>query len=182
MEQVWWNIMAAHDAIIAACGMQMHHANRHRRPGDAFAPGNRVHLSTKNLVLPKGRAKKLLPKFIGPYKVVEMHTAASTVTLELPPELTTQRVHPTFHVSLLRAHIPNDDARFPCRDTKAYYDFRAANDPEWFIDEILAHCWVDTSGLEFQVHWTLGDVTWEPLASCKELTALDEYLELRGVS
>lgn len=37
--------------------------------------------------------------------------------------------------------------------------------------------------LEFQVHWTLGDVTWEPLArlaSCKELAALDEYLELYG--
>ena len=27
----------------------------------------------------------------------------------------------------------------------------------------------------------LGDVTWEPLAECKELEALDEYLELRGV-
>ena len=27
----------------------------------------------------------------------------------------------------------------------------------------------------------LGDVTWEPLAECKELEALDEYLELHGV-
>jgi len=26
----------------------------------------------------------------------------------------------------------------------------------------------------------LGDVTWEPLAECKELEALDEYLELHG--
>ena len=37
------------------------------------------------------------------------------------------------------------------------------------------------SELEFQVHWTLGDVTWEPLAECKELEALDEYLDLRRV-
>ena len=69
-EQALWNVMAAHDAIIAARVMQTHHANRHQQTGDAFVPGNRVYLSTKNLALPKGRAKKLLPKFIGPYKVV----------------------------------------------------------------------------------------------------------------
>ena len=71
-------------------------------------------MSTKNLSLPKGQAKKLLPKFIGPYKIVEAHTATSTVTLDLPPELTARRVHLTFHMSLIQAHIPNDDGRFPC--------------------------------------------------------------------
>ena len=58
------------------------------------------------------------------------------------------------------------------------YNFGTTDEPEWFIDEILAHCWVDQAHLEFQVHWTLGDITWEPLAECKELKALDEYLEL----
>ena len=28
----------------------------------------------------------------------------------------------------------------------------------------------------------LGDTTWEPLASCKDLEALDLYLELWGVA
>ena len=134
-----------------------------------------------DMALPLGRAKKLLPKFIGLYKVVEMHTATSTVTLELLPELTAGQVHPTFHASLLRAHVPNNDARFLCHDTKSYYDFGAADEPEWFVNEILAHHWVDSTGLELQVHWTLGDMTWEPLASCKELAALDKYLELCGV-
>ena len=100
------------------------------------------------------------------------------MTLELPPELAAWWVHPTFHVSLIRAHVPNDDMKFPCRDTKSFYDFRATDEPKWFVDKILAHHWVDQAGLEFQVCWTLGDVTWEPLASCKELAALDEYLEL----
>ena len=95
--------------------------------------------------------------------------------------MTARWVHPTFHVSLLRAHVPNDDTRFPRHDMKAYYDFGAADEPEWFVDEILAHRWVDSTDLELQVRWTLGDVTWEPLASCKELAALDEYLELRRV-
>ena len=66
----------------------------------------------------------------------------------------------------------------PSNDTKAYYSFRAANEPEWFVNKILAHRWVDSMGLELQVHWTLGNVIWEPLASCKELAALDEYIEL----
>ena len=84
-------------------------------------------------------------------------------------------------MSLLRAHVPNDNARFLHHDTKVCYDFGAADKPEWFVDKILAHCWVDSTGLELQVHWTLGDMTWEPLASCKELAALDKYLELHGV-
>jgi len=69
---------------------------------------------------------------------------------------------------------------FLCRDMKSYYDFGAVDEPEWFINEILAHRWIGQAHLEFQVCWTLGDVMWEPLAECKELEALDEYLELRG--
>ena len=146
-----------------------------------YSPRDFVYLSTKNLTLHKGRARKLQPKYIGPYKVVEVHTATSTVRLELPSELTARWVHPTFHVSLVWAHVPNNDERFPHHDTATCYDFRAADKPKWFVDEILAHHWVDQAHLEFQVHWTLGDIMWEPLSKCKELEALDVYLELRGV-
>jgi len=149
--------------------MQTHHANRKRTAGEHYLPGDLVYLLTKNLALPKGRAKKLLPKFIGPYKVVEVHTPASTVTLELPPELTTWWVHPMFHMSLIRAHVPNDDRRLPRRDTKLYYDFRATDEPEWFVNEILAHRWVGQENLEFQVCWTLGDGCGSPLPSVRNL-------------
>ena len=108
-----------------------------------YSPGDFVYLSTRNLTLPKGRAKKLQPKYIGLYKVVEAHTAALTIRLELPPGLTARRVHPTFHMSLVWAHIPNNDERFPHRDMAMCYDFGAADKPKWFIDEILAHRWVD---------------------------------------
>ena len=46
--------------------------------------GDHVYLSTQNLTLPKGRARKLVPKYIGPYKIVKAHNEASTVMLELP--------------------------------------------------------------------------------------------------
>ena len=37
------------------------------------------------------------------------------------------------------------------------------------------------NNLELQVKWTLGDVTWEPISSCKDLEALDKSVELWGV-
>ena len=49
--------------------------------------GDHLYLSTQNLTLPKGRARKLVPKSIGPYKVMKAHKGASTVMLELPLEL-----------------------------------------------------------------------------------------------
>ncbi|KIJ57006.1 hypothetical protein M422DRAFT_85335, partial [Sphaerobolus stellatus SS14] len=69
-EQAKWNIMATHDAIIASCIKQTVNANK-KLPGEEYSPGDLVYLSTKNLNLLKGRARKPLPKFIGPYKVLE---------------------------------------------------------------------------------------------------------------
>ena len=68
---------------------------------------------------------------------------------------------------------------FPKRDTKVHYDSGNNEDQEWLIEEILAHKWTNND-LEFQVKWIAGDVTWEPLSSCRDLEALDAYLELRG--
>ena len=100
-QQARWNLMAAHNAIIERRVVQTFHANRKCRTSDEYKQGDRVYLSTQNLTLPKGRARKLVPKFIGPYTVKEAHNAASTVTLELPPELTKRRISPTFHASLM---------------------------------------------------------------------------------
>jgi len=100
--------MMAHDAIIEHRVMQTHHANHRHMAGECYSLGDLVYLLTKNLALPKGRAKKLLPKFIGPYNVVEAHATALTVMLELPPKLIAQWVYPTFHMSLIWAHIPNN--------------------------------------------------------------------------
>jgi hypothetical protein len=107
--------------------------------------------------------------------------ATSNVKLELPPELAARRINLTFHINLIWPHKLNDDELFPQRDAKSHYNFGATDKPEWFVDEILAHRWVSSKDLEFHVKWTLGDVTWESLADCKELTALDDYLELHGV-
>ena len=85
--QAKWDLMAAHDAIIANRVQQTFHTNKKCCTSDLYHVGDHMYLSTQNLTLPKGRARKLVPKYIVPYKVVKAHNEASTVTLKLPPVL-----------------------------------------------------------------------------------------------
>lgn len=59
-------ILTAHDAILEARVKQTRIANRKRKDAP-FIEGDLMYLSTKNITLPKGRARKLAPKFVGPY-------------------------------------------------------------------------------------------------------------------
>ncbi|KXN87236.1 hypothetical protein AN958_09059, partial [Leucoagaricus sp. SymC.cos] len=76
-------------------------------------PGNLVFLSTKNLNIPKNRARKLCQKFIGPYKVIESNPEMSNYKLDLFQALVNQRIHLVFHVSLLRPFYESDNTSFP---------------------------------------------------------------------
>jgi len=73
----------AHDSIIEARVFQTQVANKLRKEEPKISNGDLVYLSTKNLNLPKGRAHKLCPKFVGPYKVIMAHPEVSNYTLEL---------------------------------------------------------------------------------------------------
>jgi hypothetical protein len=179
-QQALQNLAAVHDAIIASHVVQQHYSNARRHQEPTIKEGDLVYLATKNLSLPKGRASKLMPKYVGPYKVLQAYPETSNYTLELPIELVKRRVHPKFHVGLLRPHEPNDDALFPNRVSVDAYDFGAPDDAKWIVDELDSHRW-NGKDLEFQVHWNAGEMTWEPLESCKELAALDRYLTLMGV-
>ena len=72
--------------------------NRHRL-AKHYSKGAWVMLSTKNLKLKPG---KLAPKFIGPFKILEC-IGESAYKLELPSLY--DRLHPTFHVSLLEEYV-----------------------------------------------------------------------------
>jgi hypothetical protein len=84
-------------------------------------------------------------------EVTEAHNKASTVTIELPPELVSRCTAPTFHASLIRPYVSNDSHRFPQREAKSFYDFGNDDEQEWLINEIIAHQWVSNNELEFQV-------------------------------
>ncbi|KAJ9515854.1 hypothetical protein QJQ45_008737 [Haematococcus lacustris] len=98
----WWqsNVKQARHFMEQAQQRQAYLANKGRRDVE-YHPGQLVLLSTKNLRLKPGKAKKLLPRFIGPFKVLE-HVGPVAVRLDLPPAMA--RMHPVFHVALLRPY------------------------------------------------------------------------------
>ncbi|KAJ9527771.1 hypothetical protein QJQ45_000331 [Haematococcus lacustris] len=98
----WWqsNVKQARHFMELAQRRQAHLANKGRKEVE-YHTGQLVLLSTKNLRMKPGKAKKLLPRFIGPFKVLE-HVGPVAVRLDLPRAMA--RMHPVFHVSLLRPY------------------------------------------------------------------------------
>ncbi|QRV77869.1 hypothetical protein RhiJN_05884 [Ceratobasidium sp. AG-Ba] len=172
-EQAAENIDRAFDAIITSRVYMRGQANKKCREDDpALEVGSKAYLSTRNLSLPKGRAGKLLPKYIGPFTILSVNRDASTYTLELPEELKKRRINPVFHGSLLRPHYPNNDLLFPSRDANHYYDFGEDPETEWVVEDILNHKY-QGKNIMFLVKWSKGDQTWESLQRCSDLEALD---------
>jgi len=71
-----------------------------------FQEGDEVWLNIKNFRLPEGLSHKFLGPYAGPFKVLEKKLS-DTYKLDLPKNL---RVHPTFHVFLLKS-VPCDASR-----------------------------------------------------------------------
>jgi hypothetical protein len=172
-------ILTAHDAILDKRVKQTRLANRGRRPAP-FVEGDSVYLSTKNIKLPKGKTRKLIPKYIGPYKIVKVLVPGTSYRLNLPDDLRSRGIHNAFHASLLRFHVPNCDTRFPGRQVEQLAAFGEA-DEDWEVSRIKSHSGSAEHAL-FELEWSNGDVTWEPLYRVQELEALTEYLEAMGIS
>ena len=126
-----------------------------------------------------GLARKLIPKYIGPYKIIKDFKNQS-FQIELLIHLKQRGVHNVFHSSLLRIHIPNDDWLFPVRMDTQIGDGPDVKD-EWAVDVIWSHARSGESAV-FEIIWKSGDTTWMPLYQIKHLHALEAYLELMGVN
>jgi hypothetical protein len=64
------NFTQTHDALIESCVWQTAQSNCQRRADPTYKHRQKVYLSMANLNLPKGRARKLVPKFIGLYEII----------------------------------------------------------------------------------------------------------------
>lgn len=169
-------LISAHDALLTARVKQTVQANRKCR-ASPLVKGDLVYISTKNINFPRGTSRKLVPKFISPYCIME-DFGNNSYHIELPDSLKQRGVHNVFHSSLLRIHVANDDQLFPSRSEEQIPDIGGRQ--EWAIEKILAH---QGSHLDatFDVQWASGDRSWVPYCDLEHLRPLKEYFEALGV-
>jgi hypothetical protein len=97
-----------------------------------FQEGDEVWLNIKNFRLVEGLSHKFLGPYAGPFKVLEKKLS-NTYKLELPKNL---KVHPTFHVSLLKPVSHN--ASRPTQEHHSRPPLNLVhNEPEFEVEAVL---------------------------------------------
>jgi len=71
------------------------YADRGRKESEEWKRGDRVLLSTKDLVFKERPSKKLMERYVGPYTIEEV-VSSNVVKLQLPSSM---RIHPVVNVS-----------------------------------------------------------------------------------
>ncbi|KAJ8481084.1 hypothetical protein ONZ51_g6252 [Trametes cubensis] len=182
LRQFETDIFEARDNLLLAKLAQASAANAHRSPDHRYAVGDKVMLSTfhrRRDYMQRGdlRVAKFMVRWDGPYSVLHAHPDASVYTLDLP---NTMKIFPTFHSSLLKPYIPNDDSLFPSRALARPGPVVTADGiKEWEVDSIVDHR-RRGRGFQFLVRWKgYGPDAdeWLPKREVAELEALDRYLE-----
>jgi hypothetical protein len=162
--------------LLAAQNRQKTYADKRRSPDPDYAVGQEVLLSSKNIPLKHPGSHKLLPRWLGPFRVAKRISSVA-YKLELPS--TMSRLHPVFHVSLLKPYY--SDGPYQPPPPVLLQD----GSEEFEVETILSHR--DRSlprsthtVREYLIKWkgyTHEHNTWEPaknLTNCAEL--LTEYL------
>lgn len=90
LEKIDNNVKGAQDTLLGAKISQAHHVNSDRQADPEYKVGDRVMLATARrrrdyMRAKDGRVAKFMPRFDGPYNVLEAHPDTSTYRLLLPP-------------------------------------------------------------------------------------------------
>jgi len=145
---------------------QAQYADKSRKDLQFFM-GEKVLLSTAHINPPTEKQrplKKLQPKYIDPYEITQVISPVA-YKLNLPTNL---KIHPVFHVSLLRKHKESPE-EFP-RDASSPPPpifLSGQDEPEYEVETILDKR-LHRGRLQYLVKWKgypAYDATWEPLTN-----------------
>jgi len=109
------DVANAHNNLLHAKIQQVHHADSSRGPDPNYKVNDFVMLSTTSRwheYKKKGEkcTAKFFPRWDGPYRVTDVHSEASTYTLDIRTN-----AFPVYHASELKPHHVNDPLLFPNR-------------------------------------------------------------------
>ena len=176
LQQMREDLELAKSRLSDAKARQKEWADRSRRH-ITFRVGDEVLLSTVNLDF--NIPRKLKPRFVGPFPISRV---VSDVAYELKLPTTMARLHPVFHVSLLKPYLRGESQPPP-----APPPLLVQPDHEVFeVQAIIGHRVVGRhKKLQFRVLWKgypLHESTWEPernLDNCDAL--LSAYKHTHGL-
>jgi hypothetical protein len=172
MQHLQQNLELARDNMQLAQDRQAMYANQHRREL-IFEEGEEVLLSTKNLKLKHGLTAKLSNRYIGPFKIVSK-ISDTAYKLGLPANY---RIHPVFHVSLLKKYNTPDEVVEEQQASRVPIEIV---DPgkEFEVERIIGKRLGRHSQMEYLVWWkgySEDESTWQPYEDVKDCKALDEF-------
>ena len=176
MQRLQQNIELARNNMEQARLKQTSYSNQHRRDV-SFKEGEMVWLSTQNLKLPDGVTKKLSSKYTGPFKILE-ETSPVNYKLNIPEEWIKKRVHPVFHVNLLKRYVPSahsEDTNDRIVDIEP-----SEEEPEYEVEKIVGKRLGRNKQMEYLIMWKgypESEATWESSEVVQDLQALDEFEE-----
>ena len=173
----WSDQLARAKKCLEAAQQRMKHfADKKRRSAPQFQPGDRVLLSVKNFRLQSGFCRKLAPRFVGPFRVIEpVGNSKLAYRLELPEGL---RIHPVFHVSALKAY-----KYFPDNYMPPPLPTLVDGQLEYEVDCITSTR-KEGKSREYLVHWAgYNEATWENVRNLTNCSGkLQEFWASKGMA
>jgi hypothetical protein len=119
---------------------------------------------------------KFFPHYDGPHVIIDVHSATSSYTLELP---NSPNIFPTFYASKLKHFFKNDATLFPSQELPQLGPILTSDGLEEFqVQEIIDSHWRGR-GYLFLVQWTgygADHDQWLSTAALNDCEVLDGWL------
>jgi len=151
------------------------YVDRGRKEMEKWKKGDRVLLSTKDLVFKERPVRKLMERYIGPY-VIEEVVSSNVVKLRLPSSM---RIHPVVNVSRIVRY--KEQVKRQKKEEEKLVEVEGVE--EWEVEKILNKKKM-RGVVKFLVWWkgfTVEENTWERKENLKNAEELIEEFKQEGV-
>jgi hypothetical protein len=170
---------AVRDALLDAQRRMVSQYDRSRKDV-TFKVGDLVYLDASDLRKPPGLAHKLLPRFRGPFKIIE-HPTPLNYQLDLPPGSLT---HDVFHVEKLLPAFDRDPNLFPNADEIVPDDDPVTDDlgkyydKEYEVEKLVSHRYDSKGHLQYKVRWQGFSKEHDTWQTFDDLSSAPEAIEV----